>query len=63
MSKPSDDDLAAARALAIAEAALAGWRPFLDLRLEDKFEAPALLEQPLHMELALFERAQGERVN
>jgi hypothetical protein len=46
--------------LAIAEAA---WRAFLNLRLEQKFEALALLEQRLEMELALYERAQVERVN
>jgi hypothetical protein len=49
--------------LAIAEAALAAWRAFLDLRLEQKFEALTLFEQRLEMELALYELAQVERVN
>jgi hypothetical protein len=58
-----DDPAAIRRDFEIAEAALAAWRAFLDLRLEQKFEAYELLGQRLEIELAMFERAQVERVN
>jgi hypothetical protein len=57
-----DDDVSP-RERAIVEAMLAAWRALNDLRLADKFTALALLEQQLELELALFERAQVERVN
>jgi hypothetical protein len=44
----------------IIEAALAAWRCFLDLRLEDKFMALEMLEQRLEQELAGWELAQLE---
>jgi hypothetical protein len=58
-----DDPDKLRRDLEIAEAVLAAWRCFLDLRLADKFEALDPLEQRLQLELALFERAQVDHVN
>jgi hypothetical protein len=49
--------------LAILEAALAAWRVFLDLPVEDKRRAVELLAKRIEIEIASWELAEVDRLN